>query len=137
MNIYIQIIKDLSHDNKYLKWYITIIQNAQNRASDKKEAKKLLEYCEKHHILPKSFNLGGEKDELNFVYLTAREHFLVHLLMVKFLIQKNLKIKMSVPLLRMGKKHQNSRLYELARKFTSENSPSKKKNFKIKDAKQL
>ena len=44
MNIYIQIIKDLSHDNKYLKWYITIIQNAQNRASDKKEAKKLLEY---------------------------------------------------------------------------------------------
>lgn len=38
-------------------------------------------YIERHHIIPVSF--GGTDDENNIVSLTAREHFLCHLLMVK------------------------------------------------------
>lgn len=135
MNIYIQIIKELSHDNKYLKWYITIIQNAQNRASNKKEAKKLLEYCEKHHILPKSFNLGGEKDELNFAYLTAREHFIAHLLLLKFLKKFIYRAKMAGPVLRMCGNSKSSRLYEIAKKLAAKNSPAKTKEFQNKKRK--
>lgn len=38
-------------------------------------------YCEKHHILPRS--LGGSDDPENLVKLTAREHFIAHLLLTK------------------------------------------------------
>lgn len=39
-------------------------------------------YSEKHHITPRS--LGGLDDESNIVRLTAREHFIAHLLLMKF-----------------------------------------------------
>lgn len=42
-------------------------------------------YVEKHHIVPRS--LGGTDDDDNLVLLTAREHFIAHLLLVK--IHKN------------------------------------------------
>jgi 5-methylcytosine-specific restriction endonuclease McrA len=38
-------------------------------------------YVERHHIIPKS--LGGSDRSDNLVYLTAREHFVAHLLLVK------------------------------------------------------
>lgn len=38
-------------------------------------------YTEKHHIIPKC--LGGTNDKENLVKLTAREHFIVHQLLVK------------------------------------------------------
>lgn len=38
-------------------------------------------YAEKHHIVPRS--LGGTDDDDNLVLLTAREHFIAHLLLVK------------------------------------------------------
>ena len=132
MNIYIQTISNLSHKNKYLKWYINIVENSQKRAKTKKEAKNIFGYCEKHHILPKSFNLGGENDKLNFAYLSAREHFLCHLLLLKFLMSFDHRSKMSSPVLRMRNKSNTSRLYELARKLASENSPSKTENFQNK-----
>ena len=50
------------------------------------EAKNLLGYTEKHHILPKSFQLGGERDTLNFAYLSAKEHFICHKLLSKMFI---------------------------------------------------
>nr|QMP83651.1 MAG: hypothetical protein [Caudoviricetes sp.] len=55
MNIYIQQITDLSKQNKYLKWYLNIIERAIQRASTKRKAKELLGYCEKHHIVPECF----------------------------------------------------------------------------------
>lgn len=91
---YIQIISNLSHDTKYLKWYCQIVTRAGKRASTKQEAKKLIGYVESHHILPKSFNLGGGTDLLNIVHLTPREHFLCHLLLTKMLINKDLVRKM-------------------------------------------
>lgn len=38
-------------------------------------------YTECHHILPKS--LGGSNDKSNLINLTAREHFICHLLLTK------------------------------------------------------
>ena len=63
-------------NNKYSKIYFNIIQRAQSRV--------LLEeiYYEKHHIIPKS--LGGSNDISNIVTLTAREHYICHLLLTKF-----------------------------------------------------
>lgn len=38
-------------------------------------------YVERHHILPKA--LGGSNDSSNLVALTAREHFIAHLLLAR------------------------------------------------------
>lgn len=99
-------------DNKYTKWYYNIIQNAQNRT--------LLEgYSEKHHIIPKS--LGGSNDTSNLVKLTAREHFVCHLLLRKMTTGKN-KSKMIYAIWRIctgirGKGMKvNNHTYEIIRK---------------------
>lgn len=44
-------------------------------------------YTEKHHIVPVS--LGGPNKESNLVCLTAREHFICHVLLTKFTEGKN------------------------------------------------
>lgn len=62
-------------DNKYTKWYYAIIQNANQRALSDDT------YIEKHHIIPRS--LGGNDSKENLVKLTAREHFVCHLLLTK------------------------------------------------------
>lgn len=62
--------------NKYTKWYNLIIERAKNRT--------VTGYSEKHHILPKS--LGGDNSDTNLVELTAREHFICHLLLTKMLL---------------------------------------------------
>jgi hypothetical protein len=60
-------------ENKYTNCYINIINKAKNRLIDG--------YCETHHIIPKS--LGGSNLKENLVNLTAREHFICHLLLTK------------------------------------------------------
>ena len=65
----------------YQRIYNQIIERAQNR--------QLEGYKEKHHIIPKC--LGGNNDKLNIVELTAREHFLCHLLLVE-IYPKNFKL---------------------------------------------
>ena len=61
-------------NNKYKSWHDSIIEKAKNR--------KLFGYKEKHHILPRS--VGGTDDKSNLVELTAKEHFIVHMLLCKF-----------------------------------------------------
>jgi hypothetical protein len=63
-------------NNKYTKIYNSIIERAKNR--------ELYSYFEKHHIVPQS--LGGTNNEENIVKLTAREHFICHLLLTKMLV---------------------------------------------------
>jgi hypothetical protein len=70
--------------NKYTRWYYNIITNAQSRSIDG--------YTEKHHIIPQS--LGGSNQLDNLVRLTAREHFICHLLLTKMVVGHN-KSKMS------------------------------------------
>ena len=60
-------------DNKYTRWYYRIIDRAALR--------KLDGYSERHHIMPKS--LGGSDKKDNLVRLTAKEHFICHLLLTK------------------------------------------------------
>lgn len=66
--------------NKYLKWYIELTSK-KNRC--------LNGYTEKHHIIPRS--LGGGNNVDNIVKLTAREHFVAHLLLTKITTGKNLR----------------------------------------------
>jgi hypothetical protein len=65
--------------NKYTKWYNFIIKRAQIRM--------LTSYTEKHHIVPKS--MGGSNAKENLAILTAREHFVCHLLLVKMTTGEN------------------------------------------------
>lgn len=103
-------------DNKYTKWYYNIISNAKSRISDKDT------YHEIHHIIPKSLN--GTNDENNLVSLTAREHFVCHMLLPKMLLGKQ-KRNMSFAFWSMCNRHNtkieniyysSSRIYEIARK---------------------
>jgi hypothetical protein len=65
-------------ENKYYKWYFDIISNASKNSIERNDG-----YFEKHHIIPKS--LGGNNSKENIVKLTAREHFICHLLLPKML----------------------------------------------------
>jgi hypothetical protein len=96
--------------NKYTKWYNSIIFSAQNRTTTG--------YLEKHHIIPKS--LGGSNSKDNLVKLTAREHFICHWLLTKMTTGQNkTKMCMALAMMRVShKKHQRyntkltSRVYE-------------------------
>ncbi len=65
-------------DNKYTKWYFQIIQSAKQEVYNC--------YTEKHHIIPKS--LGGSNDSSNIVSLTAKQHFICHMLLTKMVLGK-------------------------------------------------
>lgn len=71
--------------NKYSQWYYNIINRAKSRTLDNSV------YTEKHHIIPRS--LGGSNSKSNIVKLTAREHFVCHLLLPKFTLGQH-QIKM-------------------------------------------
>lgn len=86
---------------------------------------------ERHHILPKS--CGGTNKKENLVFLTTREHFICHLLLVKiYRKQLEFKKKMVYALWWMTKTRNNlndckitSRKYELVRKEFILNNPNK------------
>jgi hypothetical protein len=65
-------------DNKYTRWYYKIIEHRRCNPFDG--------YKECHHIIPKCMNGSNSKD--NLVDLSAREHFICHLLLTK-MISKN------------------------------------------------
>lgn len=100
-------------DNKYTKWYYEIIERSKNRIIDG--------YHERHHIIPKS--LGGTNRKDNLVSLTAKEHFICHLLLVKMTTGEDRK-KMSYALwliINIENKNQhrykiNSKRYDKIRK---------------------
>ena len=90
-------------NNKYKKWYDSIIDRAKNRV--------LSCYVERHHIIPKS--CGGSNDKDNLVPLTAREHYIVHMLL-PFCVIKKYKLKMIKGFMYMNVKPKNSkRLYKI------------------------
>lgn len=100
--------------NKYYHYYYSIIDRAKSRVLPKDC------YVEKHHINPKS--LGGNNSKENIVQLTAREHFICHMLLVK-MTSSNARYKMAFALNRMltaSPTHKryapSSRIYEFAKK---------------------
>jgi hypothetical protein len=122
MNNFLSIIQNISLPNKYTKWYIHIISNTKTQST----------YTEKHHIVPKSFakilNIENINDPENLAQLTAREHFVCHLLLTK-MFQGKFKQKMFYAIHRLtysnnGRKadvYVSSRHYEQIRKQHSEN----------------
>ncbi len=92
----------------YEKIYNQIIERAKSR--------EINGYTEKHHIIPKC--IGGTNDKINIVELTAREHFLCHMLLVE-MYPNNIKLYQALWLMstnRNKKEHQrykvSSRVYE-------------------------
>lgn len=85
-------------ENKYTRWYHSIIYRAIARTT--------IGYSETHHIIPKS--LGGSNGPENLVTLTAREHFICHLLLTK-MVDGSARHKMLFALWRMvhGNSNQN------------------------------
>jgi 5-methylcytosine-specific restriction endonuclease McrA len=105
-------------DNKYSKWYFQIIENARRRSE-------VLEYSERHHIIPKCIN-GSNKKE-NLVSLTYREHFLVHWLLTKMVtdaykIHINHAFSMMISTNRKLKRHISSWQYTRLRIACSESN---------------
>ena len=100
-------------DNKYTQWYNAIVDRARSRDA--------FGYMERHHIIPKS--IGGVDESCNIVSLTAREHFICHVLLTKMLEGKK-KYKMVYAVMLLSQ-HPNkdykisSRTYEYLRKQSS------------------
>ena len=97
--------------NKYKTWYNNIIDIARNRVTEG--------YTELHHIIPRS--LDGSDDADNLVSLTAREHFICHILLTKFTTgQDRNKMLHAAILMKSANGYQdryfNSRLYETIRR---------------------
>ncbi len=105
------------NENKYTNWYDNIISQAQ---LEKRYRRKRLDpkyiYYEQHHIIPRS--LGGSDYKSNLVFLTAKEHYICHLLLVKMCIDPKHKQKMfcaiNIYINTHGKKC-NSKLYIMIR----------------------
>ena len=67
----------------YLQIYEDIINNAELEKRKKKQGI----YYENHHILPVS--LGGENEKENLIFLTGKEHFICHKLLVEIFPEEN------------------------------------------------
>lgn len=87
--------------NKYFSWYASIISKAIDRPLEPTL------YYEKHHIIPESFFIerkrkgpkgiiaGNANEITNIVSLSAREHFICHMLLAKMDLPKILNQKAS------------------------------------------
>jgi len=96
--------------NKYYSIYYSIINRGLSRT--------ISGYIEKHHIIPKS--MGGSDDATNIVHLTAREHFICHLLLVKMTTGKD-QFRMACAARMMSTKQDNritARHYETLKKMS-------------------
>lgn len=115
----------------YQKIYNQIIERAKNRI--------LKGYKEKHHILPKC--LGGKDDKDNLVELTAREHFLCHMLLCEIYPNEN-KLRHALFLMAMVKNRVKektyvigSRVYERLKNEYSQMLTGKKQSQETRDKK--
>lgn len=137
LKMYIEKLKELQYaESRYFKIYENIVVRAKLRLSthDKKSAKILLGYVEKHHIYPNCVCSATEaKDKHNLVFLTAKEHYIVHLLLPKFLKEGDLRNKMLSAAYLLGNvkfviQQKNSKMYENLRAQAALQSSIQKKN---------
>jgi hypothetical protein len=99
-------MQELFLENKYTKWYNNIIENAKL-----KNRQVGTEYYENHHIIPKC--MGGKRNRHNEVLLTAKEHYICHLLLIEMVRESSHKTKMAFALHGMRRSHSkgNQRYY--------------------------
>jgi len=134
-NMYINKICEVAKNESKTKEYIDIMIRANERAINKKVAKQKLGYFEMHHIVPRSFSMGGEKDILNYAYLTAAEHYTAHKLLTEMELPDNLHAKMAYAFWLMvccNYYEVSAEDYEAMRKLNSELNPSKDPSTRIK-----
>jgi hypothetical protein len=100
----------------YQRIYNQIINRAKHRILDG--------YYELHHIIPKC--IGGDNNEDNLIQLTAREHFICHMLLCE-MYPDEIKLKYALFLMATGKRKNkkyhykvNNRLYERLKLVQSE-----------------
>ena len=96
-------------ENKYTKWYFQIIEKARQTTYSG--------YTETHHIIPKS--LGGSNSFDNLIKLSAREHFVCHLLLTKMVAaDKKAKMFYSLSMMKTANQYHrrdfkiNSKIFE-------------------------
>lgn len=82
---YIGLFRSISNKSKYANWYENMMRAAQSREP--------VVGGERHHIIPRSFGMGGSASKTNIVVLTGREHFVAHRLLHKSLSDRSLKKK--------------------------------------------
>jgi hypothetical protein len=95
----------------YKRHYELLIKKSKNRV--------LEGYKERHHIVPRC--MGGNDDKDNIVELTAREHFLAHLLLVK-IYNNNYRLIRAVAMMCVGQEERKTtnRLYGKIRELWKE-----------------
>ena len=116
--------KDIASEHQ-LNRYLKFIDSCKN--------KEIVGFYEKHHIIPRS--LGGSDKATNLVKLTARQHFIAHLMLSK-MFKSNSYIKMHHAIWNMVNRDKGvrttSRTYEMLRQkrskllsvmFAGENNP--------------
>lgn len=120
---YLELLTSIVTNKRWIKLYVNICKKANDRSETRKEAISLLGYIESHHIVPKCFGLGGEKDIDNLVFLTAREHYICHKILSKMFsgTKKNQMIYAFLGMRRtnghQGKRSEiSSKEYEIAKK---------------------
>lgn len=96
---------NLSHQTKYLKWYVSLVTKQYNDPG----------YTEKHHILPKS--LGGDNSKSNVVRIPGRVHFICHKLLVRMVVDSRHKKNMIHALNMLAKSNnKNQSRYQVSSK---------------------
>lgn len=91
--------------NKYTTWYNNIVVTAKSRILPENT------YSERHHIVPKCLGGGDHKD--NLVKLTAKEHFVCHLLLTKMVSDPVIKRKMQFALNSFRRSSRNQHRHKL------------------------
>lgn len=92
-------------ENKYSYWYANFMAKLKNRILDKDV------YFEKHHIVPRCF--GGSNNPDNLINLTAREHYIAHLLLWKMSFSKRQHQQMITAFHAMSAMKYNKRDYKV------------------------
>lgn len=113
--------------NRYKRVYDALVMRALTRTS-------LEGYKERHHVLPKA--LGGSNKKSNIVLLTAREHYVAHLCLVRCTIG-DARFKMICAAKQIAKcskgLHVNSRIYESLRKEHAKEMSLRRTGMKFSD----
>lgn len=89
-------------ENKYTNLYNKLINRSVERNWKKASGR------ERHHIIPQS--LGGSNDKNNLTYLSAREHFICHWLLIK-MTEGEARSKMLYALMGMRAMSENHQRY--------------------------
>ena len=105
-------------EGKYTNWYFNIVNECKVNPPK-------ADYTERHHIIPQS--IGGSDDESNLVTLTAKQHFICHLLLTRMFEPKTFEYYKMIHAFCMmdwcesnSQERYNSRVHEKQRREFSE-----------------